>query len=128
MAETLDDHYRTEYGPRALPADHPLTQYIAQIVNRLLKANELGTLGLSKDDVVPGSATRKSVPRWNLVVVDDPETVNATASYGHIVVFSGIIPLAKNEDDVAAILAHGTPSTLSYRFLVVHTHLGLVQK
>jgi len=40
------------------------------------------------------------------MVVDDPKVVNAMASFGNIVVFTGIIPVAKDEDGLAAILGH----------------------
>jgi metalloendopeptidase OMA1, mitochondrial len=41
------------------------------------------------------------------MVVDDPKTVNAMASFGNVVVFTGILPVARDEEGLAAVLAHG---------------------
>jgi len=48
-------------------------------------------------------ASRKE---WNLLVVDDPKVVNAMAAPGTIVVFTGILPVARDEQGLAAILGH----------------------
>lgn len=42
------------------------------------------------------------------MVVNDDRIVNAAASYGNIVVFTGILPVAKDEQSLAAVLGHGT--------------------
>jgi len=64
---------------------------------------------------------------WNLLVVNDPSIVNAMATFGslsnylsglqlslthtlvtgNIVVFTGILPICKDEDGLAAVLGHG---------------------
>jgi len=43
---------------------------------------------------------------WNLLVVNDQKVVNAMAAPGTIVVFTGILPVAKDEQGLAAILGH----------------------
>lgn len=74
------------------------------------------------EDVVPGAGGRQ----WELIVVNDDKIVNAAALYGqllnfiairmiviklellgNIVVFTGILPVAKDEQGLAAILGHG---------------------
>ncbi len=73
------------------------------------------------EDVVPGAGGRQ----WELIVVNDDTVVNAAATYGvlvlivmnlfahwvelpgNIVVFTGILPVAKDEQGLAAVLGHG---------------------
>jgi len=43
---------------------------------------------------------------WNLLVVNDNKVVNAMAAPGTVVVFTGILPVAKDEQGLAAILGH----------------------
>ncbi|KAI0885641.1 uncharacterized protein GGS22DRAFT_131801 [Annulohypoxylon maeteangense] len=44
---------------------------------------------------------------WEIRVIDDPRTVNAfVLPGGKVFVFSGLIPLARNEDGLAAVLGH----------------------
>lgn len=43
---------------------------------------------------------------WNLLVVNDEKVVNAMAAPGTVVVFTGILPVAKDEQGLAAILGH----------------------
>jgi predicted Zn-dependent protease len=43
---------------------------------------------------------------WNLLVVNDPSIVNAMATFGNIVVFTGILPICKDEQGLAAVLGH----------------------
>ncbi|KAF8489552.1 peptidase family M48-domain-containing protein [Russula emetica] len=43
---------------------------------------------------------------WNLLVVNDPKVVNAMAAPGTVVVFTGILPIVKDEQGLAAILGH----------------------
>lgn len=62
------------------------------------------------EDVAPGVGGRQ----WELLVVNDDKIVNAAASYGNVVVFTGILPVAKDEQGLAAVLGHGA-SYSSYR-------------
>ncbi|KAI1093205.1 hypothetical protein F5B19DRAFT_451524 [Rostrohypoxylon terebratum] len=44
---------------------------------------------------------------WEVRVIDDPRTVNAfVLPGGKVFVFSGLIPIARNEDGLAAVLGH----------------------
>ncbi|KAI2473255.1 hypothetical protein F4781DRAFT_227536 [Annulohypoxylon bovei var. microspora] len=44
---------------------------------------------------------------WEIRVIDDPHTVNAfVLPGGKVFVFSGLIPIARNEDGLAAVLGH----------------------
>ncbi|KAI6043130.1 peptidase family M48-domain-containing protein [Pisolithus marmoratus] len=43
---------------------------------------------------------------WHLLVVNDPKVVNAMATFGNIVVFTGILPICKDEQGLASVLGH----------------------
>ncbi|KAH9981802.1 peptidase family M48-domain-containing protein [Russula compacta] len=64
---------------------------------------DLWDQGATGRGVVHGTGRRE----WNLLVVDDKKVVNAMAAPGTIVVFTGILPVAGNEQGLAAILGHG---------------------
>ncbi|KAI0062113.1 hypothetical protein BV25DRAFT_1804489 [Artomyces pyxidatus] len=114
-----------QYRGQILPPDHPLTRHIHSITNRLLSANNLGRLKSSEDhrsppvsasDLFGGGdeshyssspmTTAMAGKEWNLFVVHDTKEVNAMATPGSIIVFTGIIPIARNDDGLAAILSH----------------------
>jgi len=123
MGKVSYEQLLEEFRGKILPPNHPLTQAVREVVARILEASNLGSLkveptsiqqpGASIEDLwhadvqkmeepVPGSGGRE----WQLMVVNDPKVVNAMASFGNIVVFTGIIPVAKDEDGLAAILGH----------------------
>jgi len=123
MAKASYEQLLEEFRGKILPPNHPLTQAVRGVITGILEASNLGSLkseptfiqqtGTSIEDLwhadvqkseepVPGSGGRE----WRLMVVDDPKVVNAMASFGNIVVFTGIIPVAKDEDGLAAILGH----------------------
>ncbi|KAF9782487.1 hypothetical protein BJ322DRAFT_1111347 [Thelephora terrestris] len=123
MAEQSHHQLLEEFRGKILPPDHPLTQAVRDIVTRILDASNLGSLKAdstlkqqagtpiedswhadvqTREGPVPGSGQRE----WRLIVVHDPKIVNAMASFGNIVVFTGIIPVARDEDGLAAILGH----------------------
>ena len=78
-----------ELKGRLLPQGHPYVQLCARVVNRLVQANGLGD------------------QKWTLHVVQDDSQTNAfVMPGGQIFVFTGIIPVAKTEDGLAAILGH----------------------
>lgn len=74
--------------------------------------------GMTEDDLRwnPPPQVDENVPlgagttEWTVMVVNDPKTVNAMAAYGNIVVFTGLLPVAKDEDGLASIIGHGTCS------------------
>ncbi len=66
-----------------------VTNYISAVGNKLVRASE------------------KSQFNMTFLVIDDPKTVNAFAiPGGRIYVFTGLIKAAKNEAELAAVLAH----------------------
>lgn len=47
--------------------------------------------------------------------MNDDKVVNAAASYGNVLVFTGILPVAKDEEGLAAVLGHGESPLLMIR-------------
>ncbi|GJE94132.1 peptidase family M48-domain-containing protein [Phanerochaete sordida] len=111
---------KAELGAKTLPPNHPLTRHVHRIVERILTANDLGHLKTAAPAAAPWFAggddafvsaqgklpTGASDKEWELMVVKDDKVVNAMASFGTVVVFTGILPLAKDEEGLAAVLGH----------------------
>ncbi|KAI9456016.1 hypothetical protein BJY52DRAFT_1277558 [Lactarius psammicola] len=58
------------------------------------------------DSTGRGAGHGSGKKEWNLLVVNDQKVVNAMAAPGTVVVFTGILPVAKDEQGLAAILGH----------------------
>ncbi|KAJ7185245.1 peptidase family M48-domain-containing protein [Mycena filopes] len=80
-----------KFGHKILPASHPLTQQVHRITQRILVSSDLGHL---------------TGEGWAVFVVDDRELVNAFAAPGLVCVSTGILPLARDEAGLAAIIGH----------------------
>jgi len=123
MAEESYKSLLEDFKGKILPPNHPITRHVRTVVSRIIESSDLGTLksdpsfivppGFSMDNVwapdfgrsenvVPGSGGRE----WQLIVVDDDKMINAMAAFGNIVVFTGILAAAKNEDGLAAVIGH----------------------
>ncbi|KAI0776971.1 peptidase family M48-domain-containing protein [Trametes elegans] len=119
LAEAAHQQLLSEFKGKVLPPNHPLTRHIRRVVTQILEANNLGTLEapdvharlLPSADVWAASEVERVTPEvggkeWHLFVVNDDKVVNAMASFGNIVVFTGILPIAKDENGLAAVLGH----------------------
>ncbi|KAI0357145.1 hypothetical protein OH77DRAFT_1422673 [Trametes cingulata] len=119
LAEVAHQELLQQFKGKVLPPHHPLTRHIRRVVTRILEANNLGTLEapevhsrlLPAADVWSASEVDRVRPEvggreWHLFVVNDDSVVNAMASFGDIVVFTGILPVAKDENGLAAVLGH----------------------
>ncbi|KAG2354235.1 peptidase family M48-domain-containing protein [Suillus spraguei] len=127
LAQAAYDELLTEFRGKILPSNHPITQHVQRVVNRVLESSDLGHLRSSEprrslvealddfwseDSFTTGrpsgeSSTPESGGKeWNLLVVNDPSVVNAMATFGNIVVFTGILPICKDEQGLAAVLGH----------------------
>ncbi|KAM7217919.1 Peptidase family M48 domain containing protein [Rhypophila decipiens] len=68
----------------------PRTQRVRRVMKKLIPFS-----GMGKDE------------NWEIYVVDDPHTANAfVLPGGKVFVFSGILPLARNDSALAAVLGH----------------------
>ncbi|KAF7504252.1 hypothetical protein GJ744_002510 [Endocarpon pusillum] len=76
---------------KILPAEHPYTRMVANVVERLLPSvKELGG-----DD------------EWRVHVIDDPQQLNAFVMQGgKVFVFTGLLPICEDEDGLAVVLGH----------------------
>ncbi|EIN04507.1 hypothetical protein PUNSTDRAFT_122835 [Punctularia strigosozonata HHB-11173 SS5] len=85
-----------------------LPQLLSQALPGLGAHDESGGwdpyLNRGANDVAPG--TGGGGREWNLLVVNDPNVVNAMATYGDIVVFTGLLPVTKDEQGLAAVIGH----------------------
>lgn len=80
----------SQFRGKILPRDHPYTQLVARVVERLLPTAH----GLGGGD-------------WQVHVIDEPDQANAfVLPGGKVFVFTGIIPIAQDENGLAAVLGH----------------------
>jgi predicted Zn-dependent protease len=85
------DEMLNELRGKILPANHQYTQMVARVVELLLPS----THGLSASD------------EWRVHVIDDPQQKNAfVMPGGKVFVFTGLLPIAKDEAGLAAVLGH----------------------
>ncbi|GAA6014884.1 hypothetical protein JCM11491_002148 [Sporobolomyces phaffii] len=85
-----------EYGDRVVPANHPHARLVRSVVERIVESNRLETGNEHQDG-----------RGWEVFVVQDDQTQNAfVIPGGKIFVFSGILPIAQDEDGLAVILGH----------------------
>ncbi|KAF8181942.1 peptidase family M48-domain-containing protein [Mycena galopus ATCC 62051] len=119
LRETLE-----QFRGKILPLHHPLTQEVRRITRRIITASNLGHLegDLSEQETpivdpwnalmdVPGAdiprpSTMHPDKEWVVLVVDDRNFVNAFAAPGLVCVSTGIMPVARNEEGLAAVIGH----------------------
>ncbi|KAH7889853.1 peptidase family M48-domain-containing protein [Phlebopus sp. FC_14] len=123
LAETAYAELVSEFQGKILPANHPITRHVRRVVTDILQASNLGVLHATKprrssalsdefgwDEPFmqggPHTTAERGGKEWNLLVVNDPKIVNAMATFGNIVVFTGILPICKDEQGLAAVLGH----------------------
>ncbi|KAI0740130.1 peptidase family M48-domain-containing protein [Earliella scabrosa] len=120
LAEASHQQLLQEFKGKVLPPNHPLTRHIRRVTTRILEASNLGTLEApdvarpkGSEELWSFNGSPEEMPpevggskKWHLFVVNDDSVVNAMASYGSIVVFTGILPVAKDENGLAAVLGH----------------------
>ncbi|KAI0919900.1 hypothetical protein AcW1_002967 [Taiwanofungus camphoratus] len=123
LAKAAHDDLMAEFKGKLLPPNHPITRHVRRVVTQILESSDLGTLSPPEpgfvalpsagDDLwMPQTPRSEDFPpgtggkQWNLMVVNDDRVVNAMASYGNIIVFTGILPVAKDEQGLAAVLGH----------------------
>ncbi|KIK68794.1 hypothetical protein GYMLUDRAFT_153513 [Collybiopsis luxurians FD-317 M1] len=119
-----------EFKGRILPGDHPLTMHVKKVVQSVLDASQLGVVqgytqpqmmsrydfasDVDSDGGSSSSSSAKSAhsaiaspnKEWNVLVVDERKIVNAAATPGTVIVFTGILPVCKDEQGLAAVLSH----------------------
>merc|ERR1712203_643240 len=85
--DLLDD-----MGPSILPASHPFYKRVASVSNKLLMGNR--------------DIRQIYDKQWTVTVVDEPIRNAFVLPSGNIFVFTGMLDLCKNDDQLAVILGH----------------------
>lgn len=79
-----------EMKGQILPVEHPYTRMVANVVERLLP-----------------SVKELAGDEWRVHVINDPEQKNAfVMPGGKVFVFTGLLPIAHDEDGLAVVLGH----------------------
>lgn len=91
MGRASVDQVREEYRGRILPDYDPRVQQVKKVLQRLLPYAE----GEGLKDLA-----------WEVAVIDSPEQNAFVAPGGKVFVFTGILPLCRDEDGIAAVLGH----------------------
>jgi predicted Zn-dependent protease len=94
LAKEVREQVLTEYRDKILPPDHAITQFVEQIVSRILESNNLGIVKSQHSEFVQdGDAIWTSgessmqhqdetQKEWQVYVIHDENKVNAFASLG----------------------------------------------
>ncbi|KAJ7602874.1 peptidase family M48-domain-containing protein, partial [Mycena rosella] len=112
LEETLQ-----EFRGKILPSNHPLTQNVRRVTRRIITASNLGHLegDPKREPLVDFWGAGAEIPRptsvhpekeWVVLVINDKNFVNAFAAPGLVCVSTGIMPVARNEAGLAAIIGH----------------------
>lgn len=84
---------------KILPIEHRSSRKVHAIVKKLIESNK------DMEDI--------ALKKWSIYVISDPQTANAfVLPTGHIFVYTGIIRMCDNDDQLASILAHELSHTL----------------
>ncbi|KAG8844331.1 hypothetical protein FRB96_003090 [Tulasnella sp. 330] len=116
-----------KYGDQILPADHPITLEVVRVASRIITAANLGEVKNApppqSEQVGAGilnaayatwgktgissEGQKRLRQEWEVFVIRDDSTPNAfVTGGGKIFVFTGIMPLMKNDDGLATVLGH----------------------
>jgi metalloendopeptidase OMA1, mitochondrial len=98
-----------EYRNRVVPSNHPDTQRVKRIVARLSKAAEIEPLQREMNLRLKGY-----VFEWDVTVVQEKQVNAFCLPAGKIVVFTGIMPVAKTDDQLATVLSHEMAHALAH--------------
>ncbi|KAF9163625.1 hypothetical protein DFQ27_001101 [Actinomortierella ambigua] len=88
MAKQAYQQVMNEFGKSMLPPNHPVAQYVQRVARRIIQAS--GMQGLD----------------WEVHVIQSDEKNAFVLPGGKVFVFTGILPIAANEDGLATVLGH----------------------
>jgi len=98
-----------EYRGRILPGSAPETERVERIVQRLARAAEIEPLQREINLQVRGYTFE-----WEVRVVRERQVNAFCLPAGKMVVFTGIIPVAQNDAQLAAVLSHEMAHALAH--------------
>lgn len=102
------EQVRQEYQGRILPDSDSRVKQVKRVLERLLPYAE----GEGLKDL-----------QWEVTVIESPEQNAFVAPGGKVFVFTGILPLCKDEDGIAAVLGHEIAHVVAH-----HTALVLLSR
>jgi hypothetical protein len=117
LGSSTVEEVRQQYAGRILPDSDVRVRQVKKVLARLLPyAEGEGLQGLD----------------WEVTVIESPEQNAFVAPGGKVFVFTGILPLCRDEDGIAAVLgheiahvvAHHTAFVLPFSSFLVHTLAG----
>jgi hypothetical protein len=91
LGQSTVEQVRQEYKGRILPDSDPRVRQVKRVLERLLPYAE----GEGLKDL-----------QWEVTVIESPEQNAFVAPGGKVFVFTGILPLCRDEDGIAAVLGH----------------------
>jgi predicted Zn-dependent protease len=98
-----------EYRNRILPENHPDVNRVNRVVARLAKAAQIEPLQREIR-----LRTEGYVFEWTVSVVQDRQVNAFCLPAGKIVVFTGILPVAASDDQLATVLSHEMSHALAH--------------
>ena len=88
MSEEMYKTLIQEYRRQILPSWDRRTQLVKRVLDRLIRGSGLPTEG------------------WEIHVIQDPQVNAFVIPGGKVFVFSGLLPIAQDEDGLATVLGH----------------------
>ncbi|KAG0006546.1 hypothetical protein BGZ65_006814 [Modicella reniformis] len=88
MAKEAYKQVKRQFGHNLLPPNHPYVHYVQRVAWRIIKTAGMENL------------------EWEFHVIDSDEKNAFVLPGGKVFVFTGILPIAKNEDGLATVLGH----------------------
>ncbi|KAG8986083.1 hypothetical protein FRB94_008223 [Tulasnella sp. JGI-2019a] len=113
FGQQMDENVMHTHGAKILPQNHPISIRVAKVASRIITAANLGSVkgvlpSPSLGSPVTGSVGASAVDwEWEVYVIKEDQTANAfVTAGGKIFVFTGMLPIAGNEDGLATVLGH----------------------
>jgi len=97
-----------EYGP-ALPADDPRVKRVRGVAQRIIKASEIEPLQREINLRVRGYNFE-----WQVAVLKNKQVNAFCLPGGKMAVYTGILPVAENDDQLATVMAHEIAHALAH--------------
>ncbi|KAF9112196.1 hypothetical protein BGX27_003797 [Mortierella sp. AM989] len=88
MAKEAYKQVMRQFGGEILPPNHPYTKYVERIARRIIKAAGMENF------------------EWEFYVIHSDQKNAFVLPGGKVFVFTGILPIAENEDGLATVLGH----------------------
>lgn len=105
LGKSTVDQVKEQYEGKFLSDRDPRVRQVKQVLERLLPY----AVGEGLHNL-----------EWEVHVIDSPEQNAFVAPGGKVFVFTGILPLCKDEDGIAAVLGHEIAHVVAHHTAFVH--------